>query len=368
MWAYNGAVLGAISVGVVGLGAVAQRGILPLLVRSPHFDLKAICSPSQHQLDRLGKLYGVEHTYTMWEDLLAVGDIQALVVLDVYRQDIIMTALEQGLHVLTAAPLAYNSDEARAIRDLADEKETVVMVAHLRRYDRSFERAERLVQEILNQDDARLLSLTDIRTSAEADRADLVPMTDLAPGVQEGRMALAELSMENAMGEGEASMAMRIACRTLLDASEQVSILRGLAGRPKQLLHAQMTPMGNFILVTLGYPGELLAQMTIGRTHRFRPEERLEVHGVLSSLVFSPPDVLHDLEDGLITRVSHDTGEEQRRSYRVGPARAVENTLEKFAECIRERCASPTGTHPGVEEVELLEAILGLLKKGASGV
>ena len=108
--------------------------------------------------------------------------------------------------------------------------------------------------------------------------------------------------------------------------------------------------------------------MTIGRTHRFRPEERLEVHGVLSSLVFSPPDVLHDLEDGLITRVSHDTGEEQRRSYRVGPARAVENTLEKFAECIRELCASPTGTHPGVEEVELLEAILGLLKKSSSGV
>ncbi len=69
--------------GVVGAGAIAQRGILPHLSQSDVQDrvvLQAICDPVAGRAEAAAGKYGVARAFVDYEDLLAHGDVDAVTI------------------------------------------------------------------------------------------------------------------------------------------------------------------------------------------------------------------------------------------------------------------------------------------------
>lgn len=70
-----------VRLGVVGAGAIAQRGILPHLSQDDVQDrviLQAVCDPVEGRAAAAAQKYGVRRAFTTYEDLLAEGDVDAV--------------------------------------------------------------------------------------------------------------------------------------------------------------------------------------------------------------------------------------------------------------------------------------------------
>ena len=67
--------------GVVGAGAIAQRGILPHLSQSDvqdHVQLQAVCDPVPGRAEAAAAKFGVKRAFLTYEELLAKGDVDAV--------------------------------------------------------------------------------------------------------------------------------------------------------------------------------------------------------------------------------------------------------------------------------------------------
>jgi predicted dehydrogenase len=89
-----------IRVGVVGAGAIAQRGILPHLSLADVQDrvrLAAVCDPVAGRAEAAAQKYGVERHFLTYEELLADGDVDLVTICSP-----IGLHYEQGLQALAA--------------------------------------------------------------------------------------------------------------------------------------------------------------------------------------------------------------------------------------------------------------------------
>ena len=90
--------------GVIGAGAIAQRGILPHLSQPDLQDrvrLQAVCDPVPGRAQAAAGRFGVTHAFTTLEQVLADRDVDAVSICSPiglhYEQG--MLALEAGKHI-----------------------------------------------------------------------------------------------------------------------------------------------------------------------------------------------------------------------------------------------------------------------------
>jgi predicted dehydrogenase len=93
-----------IRMGVVGAGAIAQRGILPHLALPDVHDrvrLQAVCDPVPGRAEAAAHKFGVPRAFLTYEELLARGDVDAVSICSPiglhYEQG--RLALEAGKHI-----------------------------------------------------------------------------------------------------------------------------------------------------------------------------------------------------------------------------------------------------------------------------
>jgi predicted dehydrogenase len=93
-----------IRLGLVGAGAIAQRGILPHLSQEDVRDrviLQAVCDPVEGRAEAAAHKFGVRRAFTSYDDLLAAGDVDAVTLASPiglhYEQG--RRAIEAGKHV-----------------------------------------------------------------------------------------------------------------------------------------------------------------------------------------------------------------------------------------------------------------------------
>jgi predicted dehydrogenase len=113
--------------GVVGAGAIAQRGILPHLSQPDLQDrvcLQAVCDPVPGRAEAAAHKFGVARAFTTYEDLLAQGDVDAVSICSPiglhYTQG--MQALEAGKHIHFNKTMTTTVAEARELIALAHSK------------------------------------------------------------------------------------------------------------------------------------------------------------------------------------------------------------------------------------------------------
>lgn len=139
-------------IGVIGLGTIAQKAYLPLY--TSHF--------SQHEwhfstrnpdtLKRLGEKYGLgaKQLHTNWETLLGEVDAICVHTPTETHYSIIRPFIEKGIPVLVDKPLSESYQQTKELIELAEGKNTPVMVGFNRRF-------APMIQQLSAVDDKNML-------------------------------------------------------------------------------------------------------------------------------------------------------------------------------------------------------------------
>lgn len=131
-----------VRVGVVGGGLVAQTVHLPLLAAMPdRFSVAAVADPSERVRGGLEARYPGTRAYASWEEMIGREGLDAVVVCSPHatHAEVVLAALDSGLHALVEKPLCIDVADADRIHARRDATGLVVQVGYMKRYDPAFE-------------------------------------------------------------------------------------------------------------------------------------------------------------------------------------------------------------------------------------
>ena len=129
-------------VGVVGGGLVAQAMHLQYLAaKRDRFALVALAEPSLTVRETLGARYGIGGLHADYRSLLDAGGVDAVVVCSPHgtHAEVVLAALDAGLHVLVEKPMCITLADADAIVAARDRTGKVVQVGTMKRFDPAVE-------------------------------------------------------------------------------------------------------------------------------------------------------------------------------------------------------------------------------------
>jgi predicted dehydrogenase len=120
-----------VRIGVIGAGWFASRRHLPDIQRHPETTLAAICRRDPESLARLRDHFEPESAFTDWREMLEKCPLHAVVIATPHalHYEQAREALERGLRVLVEKPMTVRAEDARALRDLAAQKDLALGVA-----------------------------------------------------------------------------------------------------------------------------------------------------------------------------------------------------------------------------------------------
>ena len=283
-------------VGVIGLGEVAQVIHLPIIESLPdRFELAAVCDISPGVLKRIGERYRVDRQYTDAAALVADGGLDCVFVLnsDEYHAECTIAALDAGIHVLVEKPMCLSPREAQEIIAARDRSGKTVMVAYMRRFAPAFtEAVERLpelgeiryarVHDVIGEN--RLI----VDQTAYVDRPDDVPQEAV-----DEKWARRSALVEEALGDvpQELQWTYGLLCGL---GSHDLSAMRELLGRPREVSAAKMWRSGGYVVALLDY-GDFVVTYETGVDDQLRYDTYIEVYGASGTMKvqYDTPYVRH---------------------------------------------------------------------------
>jgi predicted dehydrogenase len=320
-------------IGVVGLGRISQLMHLPNLRDMPdRFELAGVCDISPGLARLMAGRYGAPLATSDHRELLAAGLDALLVAVPIPAEEIVLDALDSGVHVLVEKPMAWTPAQARRLLAAAETARRVLMVGYMKRHDPAYDVAARLVREmgpvragharcVLGPND---LYLRDLLTVATPDDAD-------PDAVRAGR-DLAERRYHEAIGDvaPELLAAYR---RLLFLASHDLSLLSGLLGPAQEVSSASVWDGGRWLAATLRYGAASVTYTTgsVGFRHfeevveLYADEQTVSLSFPTPFLKHAPTMVLRRHADGARTVEEHSVA-----SYEE----AFVRELEHFHDCV----------------------------------
>jgi len=123
--------------------------LLPSVGSHARAKLAAICGRDRGRADEMAQKYGVEQVFTDYRQMLASGQLDAVIVAtpDDLHYAMTMDALESGHHVLCEKPLAGNAADARAMYEKAEARGLKHMTLFTWRWMPHFQHVRNLVKE-----------------------------------------------------------------------------------------------------------------------------------------------------------------------------------------------------------------------------
>jgi virulence factor len=121
-------------VGVIGLGDIARKAYLPVLAARADLELHLV-TRNGATLDELGNTYRIRHRHPDVESLLGAGVDAAFVhAATVAHRPLLERLLSAGCPVYVDKPLDADLDGAEYLVELAERRQTSLMVGFNRRY------------------------------------------------------------------------------------------------------------------------------------------------------------------------------------------------------------------------------------------
>ena len=127
---------------VVGGGLVAQAEHFPYLAQfRDRFELAALVEPSETVRDALAARYGITRGYADYRAALEAGGLDAVVICSPAgtHAEVVLAALDAGLHVFVEKPMCITLADADAIVAARDRAGKVVQVGYMKRFDPAYE-------------------------------------------------------------------------------------------------------------------------------------------------------------------------------------------------------------------------------------
>ena len=123
-------------VGIVGGGAITQVAHLPVLKKLKSIEVLAICDSDLPKARALADRFGVKDAVDDIEDLLRIGDLEAVVICSPnhLHESHILATLSANLHVLVEKPLTMSAASTQRIVRASEKRDRIVMVGMNHRY------------------------------------------------------------------------------------------------------------------------------------------------------------------------------------------------------------------------------------------
>jgi len=122
--------------GVIGLGWFGEKHC-EALAGIPHVELAALCTRRPDRLGEVAKRFGVKQTFTDYNKMLAMKELEAVSVVTMWDQHAAPTlaALKAGKHVFLEKPMASTMKDCDAIVNASKKAKGFFMVGHICRFN-----------------------------------------------------------------------------------------------------------------------------------------------------------------------------------------------------------------------------------------
>ncbi len=138
-----------VNIGLIGTSWWAELVFLPVLQKYSQANLVAICGRNRQRADEMAAQFGVPQVYTDYHQMIQQADLEAIIVStpDDTHYEMVMAALDAGLHVLCEKPVALNADHALEMLNKAEAAGVKHMVMYTHHWMPNLQRAKQLLEE-----------------------------------------------------------------------------------------------------------------------------------------------------------------------------------------------------------------------------
>ncbi len=148
-----------VKAGVVGVGRMGEYHV-GVLSQIPGVELVGICDVDSGRAREISTKYGVPE-FSRHEQLFDKVDVVVLAVPTSLHYPIARDFLQAGVHVLLEKPCANNFQDASHLFDLAAEKDRVLHIGHVERFNGAVQELYKIVDDPLFVDCKRLGPFSD---------------------------------------------------------------------------------------------------------------------------------------------------------------------------------------------------------------
>lgn len=346
-----------IRLGIVGGGLISQLVHLPTLRQlDDRFVLAGLVDPSAGVRSRVAARFGIDPTFEHHHGLLAL-DLDAVLVCgpNGTHAEVVLDALDAGLHVFVEKPLCIRLEDADRIVERSDAAGLVVQVGYMKRFDPAYE-ALSAWAERRDRDEQVITTLTvdpglgRLYAPAGFIRSDDVPERTLE------RLSRSTASQVGAAVGVDSPEEVRVFSEAFLGALvHDVNAVLGVM-RPSavQVLDAWASDDASMVGGHIRLPGDVRCTMSwvLARgAERF--EQRLRFAGAHGSrtLTFPPPYLRH--ASARLT-VDEDGGTGEAAPSGASTVDAYTRELEHFHDCVTSRTTCRTPPEQARADIELL--------------
>lgn len=122
-------------IGIIGLGNISQKAYLPVMMAMDKEIDWHLFTRDQEKLTRIGKKYRIKNLYSSIKELLNSGVEAVFIHTATHTHEaLIRQCIEKGIHVYVDKPISENIDEVKALMDLANEKNVLLITGFNRRF------------------------------------------------------------------------------------------------------------------------------------------------------------------------------------------------------------------------------------------
>lgn len=147
-----------IKYGVLGLGWFGEKHC-EALAAIPNAELHSVCTRNPDRLGEVAGKFGVQHTFTDYDAMLADPELEAVSITTMWDQHAApaIAALQMGKHVFLEKPMASTIADCDAIVNAANTARGFFMVGHICRFNPRYAAAK---QEIAAGKIGRIISMS----------------------------------------------------------------------------------------------------------------------------------------------------------------------------------------------------------------
>ena len=137
-----------VRIGVIGTGWWATQFHLPALAANEHAQVTAVADRDERKLAAAADAFGIAHRYTDHGELLASGEVDAVLVVVPHAAHyaIARDALAAGVHVMVEKPMTLHAGEAWELVDLARERSLHLQLGYTYQFTRHAARAKEVFE------------------------------------------------------------------------------------------------------------------------------------------------------------------------------------------------------------------------------
>jgi predicted dehydrogenase len=124
-----------IKIGIIGAGGISGAHISGYK-ECDNVELYAVCDINEQRANDKAEEHGFTHVFTDYNEMLKLPELDAVSVCtwNNVHAPATIAALKAGKHVLCEKPMALNSEEAKAMKKVADESGKLLMIGFVRRH------------------------------------------------------------------------------------------------------------------------------------------------------------------------------------------------------------------------------------------